>query len=204
MKEPRLGSQLKGRAGALNRASPYGRWPVTLLLTQLKQTQTLLGYSKHAHWARSRLQHSWFDGPEAKYMHLGTNLLSDAPSKTHEATDSSVSCIVRQCHLPALDRGALPVLGAGGGPAQTQRGVEVLPVVLAVAAVVRAAGGAEAVGGRPSQDLLSAGPLLLLLLLLLLLMGEARRGDALPRRRNGLGLDVDALAGVDGEVGSLR
>lgn len=81
MKEPRLGSQLKGRAGDLNRASPYGRWPVTLLLTQLKQTQTLLGYSKHAHWAWSRLQHSWFDGPEAKYMHSGTNLLSDAHTR---------------------------------------------------------------------------------------------------------------------------
>ena len=65
-------------------------------------------------------------------------------------------------------------------------------MVFAVAAVVRAAGGAEAVGRRASQDLLSAGPLLQLLL------GEAGRGDALPRRRNGFGLDVDALAGVDG------
>lgn len=71
-------------------------------------------------------------------------------------------------------------------------------MVLAIAAVVRATGGAEAVSGRTSQNFLSAGPLLRLL------RGEARRGDALPWRRNGLGLDVYALAGVDGEVGALR
>lgn len=71
-------------------------------------------------------------------------------------------------------------------------------MVLAIAAVVRATGGAEAVSGRTSQDFLPAGALLRLL------GREARGGDALPWRRNGLGLDVDALAGVDGEVGALR
>lgn len=45
MKEPQLGSQLKDRTGEPNRASPYGRWLVALLLTQLKQPKTLLGYS---------------------------------------------------------------------------------------------------------------------------------------------------------------
>lgn len=71
-------------------------------------------------------------------------------------------------------------------------------MVLAVAAVVRAAGGAEAVGGRASQGLLPAGALLRLL------GGEAGGGDALPRRRVGLGLDVYVVAGVDREVGALR
>lgn len=101
-------------------------------------------------------------------------------------------------HAQALDRGALPLLRAGGGSAQSQRGVEVWPVVLAVAAVIRATGGAEAVGRWTSQDFLSAGPLLQLL------RGEAGGGDTLPRRRIGLRLDVYALAGVDWEVGALR
>lgn len=63
-------------------------------------------------------------------------------------------------------------------------------MVLAVGAVIRAAGGAEAVGRGPSEHLLSAGPLLGLL------RGEPGRGDALPRWRIGLGFDVDVLAGV--------
>lgn len=67
--------------------------------------------------------------------------------------------------------------------------MEVWPVVLAVAAIVRAAGGAEAVHWRAAQ-VLPAGRLLLLLLLLLmplllLLLMEARGGDALPRRGDG-------------------
>lgn len=64
-------------------------------------------------------------------------------------------------------------------------------MVLAIAAVVRATGGAEAVGRRTSQSLLSAGPLLRRL------RREAGGGDALPRRRVGLGLDVYVVAGVD-------
>ena len=101
-------------------------------------------------------------------------------------------------HAQALDRRALPLLWAGGGSAQSQRGVEVWPVVFAVTAVIRATGGAEAVGRWTSQDFLSAGPLLQLL------RGEAGGGDTLPRRRIGLRLDVYALAGVDWEVGALR
>lgn len=77
MKAPQLGSQLKGRAGDSNRASPYGRWPVALLHTQLKQPKTLFGYSTHAHWTCSSLQHSWYGGEEAKNMHSGTNTLSN-------------------------------------------------------------------------------------------------------------------------------
>lgn len=101
-------------------------------------------------------------------------------------------------HAQALDGWTLPVLRASRGSAQPQRRVEVRPVVLTIAAVVRATGGAEAVGGWTSQDFLPAGPLLRLL------RGEARGGDTLPWRRNGLGLDVYALAGVDWEVGALR
>lgn len=71
-------------------------------------------------------------------------------------------------------------------------------MVLAVAAVVRAAGGTEAVGGRASQGLLAAGALLRLL------WGEAGGGDTLPGRRVGLGFDVYVVAGVDREVGALR
>lgn len=63
-------------------------------------------------------------------------------------------------------------------------------MVLAVGAVIRAAGGAEAVGRGTSQHLLSAGPLLRLL------RGETGRGDALPWWRIWLGFDVDVLAGV--------
>lgn len=81
MKGPQLGFQLKGRARDPNRASPNGRWPVALLLTQLKQPKTLLGYSTHAHWTCSSLQDSWTDGQEAKNMHLGTNILKDAHEK---------------------------------------------------------------------------------------------------------------------------
>lgn len=101
-------------------------------------------------------------------------------------------------HAQALDRGALPVLRASRGSAQPQWGVEVWPVVLAIAAVIRATGGAEAVGRWTSQNFLSAGPLLRML------RGEARWGDTLPWRWNGLWFDVYALAGVDGEVGALR
>lgn len=101
-------------------------------------------------------------------------------------------------HAQPLDWGALPVLRASGGSAQPQRGVEVCPVVFAIAAVIRATGGAEAVGRWTSQNFLSAGPLLQLL------RGEARRCDTLPWWRNGLRLDVYALAGVDREVGALR
>lgn len=70
--------------------------------------------------------------------------------------------------------------------------MEVRPVVLAVTAIVGAAGRAEAVGGRASQDLLSAGSLLRLLL-----RGEPGRGDPPAGRRYWLRLDVYALAGVD-------
>lgn len=63
-------------------------------------------------------------------------------------------------HAQPLDRGALPVLGASRGSGQPQRGVEVWPVVLAIAAVVRAARGAEAVSGGASQNFLSARALL--------------------------------------------
>lgn len=73
MKEPQLGTQLKGRAEDPNRASPDGRWPVALLLTQLKQSKTLLGYSTHAHWTASSLKHSWSGRQGAKNMHLGTD-----------------------------------------------------------------------------------------------------------------------------------
>lgn len=59
MKDPLLGFHLKGRVGHQNRASPYGRWPVALLLAQLKQPKTLLGYSTHAQWTSSSLNHSW-------------------------------------------------------------------------------------------------------------------------------------------------
>lgn len=71
-------------------------------------------------------------------------------------------------------------------------------MVFAVAAVIRAAGGAEAVGGRASQGLLPARALLRLL------GGEAGGGDTLPWWRVGLGLDVYVVAGVDREVGALR
>lgn len=83
MKESQLGSQLKGRAGDLKGAIPYGRWPVALLLTQPEQPKTTLGYSTHAPWSCSSLQHSWSSLREAKNMHLGTNIVSDAHASLH-------------------------------------------------------------------------------------------------------------------------
>lgn len=79
---------------------------------------------------------------------------------------------------------------------------------LPVAAIVGATGRAEAVCGGASHHVLPAGGALLLLELLLLLLmvvsGEAGGSDPLARRGDGLRLDADALAGVDGEAGALR
>lgn len=94
-------------------------------------------------------------------------------------------------HAQALNWWAFPVLRASRRPAQPQRRVEVWPVVLTITTVVWATRWAEAVGRWTSQNILSAGPLLWLL------WGEARRGDTLPWWRNGLRLDVYALAGAD-------
>lgn len=109
MKEPQLGSQLKGRAGDLNRASPYGRWPVALLRTQLKQPKTLLGYSTHAHWTCSSLQHSWSDGQTAKNMHCGTNILSDAHASLHTENNHERWRLstTQLTHNPRLSRNVL-------------------------------------------------------------------------------------------------
>lgn len=71
--------------------------------------------------------------------------------------------------------------------------MEIGPVVLSVASVVGGAGGAEAVDGRAAHVWTAGGRLLLLL-------RKAGRGDALTWRRDGLGFNVDILAGVDGEI----
>ncbi len=103
-----------------------------------------------------------------------------------------------------FDRGALPLFGPGGwGSTQAEWGVEIVPVILSVASIVGGAGGAEAVGGRAAH-VGAAGGKLLLLKLLLLLGWEAGRGDALAWRRDGLGFNVDIMAGVDGEIWALR
>lgn len=73
-----------------------------------------------------------------------------------------------------------------------------MPVILSVASVVGGAGGAEAVDGRAAHVGAAGGKLLLLLLLLL--GWEAGRSDALTWRRDGLGFNVDIMAGVDGEI----
>lgn len=71
-----------------------------------------------------------------------------------------------------------------------------MPVILSVASVVGGAGGAEAVDGRAAHVGAAGGKLLLLLLL----GWEAGRSDALTWRRDGLGFNVDIMAGVDGEI----
>lgn len=70
-----------------------------------------------------------------------------------------------------------------------------MPVILSVASIVGGAGGAEAVDRRAAHVGTAGGRLLLLLL-----GWEAGRGDALAWRRDGLGFNVDILAGVDGEI----
>lgn len=70
--------------------------------------------------------------------------------------------------------------------------MEIGPVILSVASIVGGAGGAEAVDGRAAHVWTAGGRLLLL--------REAGRGDALTWRRDGLGFNVDILAGVDGEI----
>lgn len=67
-------------------------------------------------------------------------------------------------------------------------------MILSVASIVGGAGGAEAVDGRAAHVWTAGGRLLLLL------GREAGRGDALTWRRDGLGFNVDILAGVDGEI----
>lgn len=73
MKESKLGSKLKGWAGDPEGASPDGRWPVALLLTQPKQSQNpALVTPQMQPWTRSSQWHSLSYGQEARNMHLGT------------------------------------------------------------------------------------------------------------------------------------
>lgn len=95
-------------------------------------------------------------------------------------------------HPHPLPRGAVPVLGVRR-PAQHQGRVEVGAGVLPVAAVVGAAGAAQTVHGRAAH--LLAG---------LRLRLEAGGRHAVPGWRDGLRLDADVGAGVDGEAGTLR
>lgn len=112
-------------------------------------------------------------------------------------------------HPKALDRGAVPVVCSWRwrrSCSQTQGRVEVHPVVLSVAAIIGATWGAEAVCGGAAKHVPTARALMLLGVTLLLwrLRGEARRSEPLSRWGDGLGFNVDVVAGVDGEVGALR
>lgn len=66
MKEPQLGSQLKGRAGDLNRASPYGRWPVapSSHTTQTAQNPAWLLYTCTLDVFQPAAQLVWWTGSQ--------------------------------------------------------------------------------------------------------------------------------------------
>lgn len=100
-------------------------------------------------------------------------------------------------HPHALYRGALPILRVGRPPQHHGR-VEVAARVLAVAAVVGAAGAAQAVDRGAPQ--LLARRRRRRLRLLRLLRREPRGGDAVPGRGDRFRFDVDVLVGVNGEV----
>lgn len=92
-KNPNLAPSWKAGLGIWTGQAPMAGGLSPLLLTQLKQPKTLLGYSTHAHWTCSSLQHSWSDGQEAKNMHLGTDILSDAHASFHsENTTMKEGC----------------------------------------------------------------------------------------------------------------
>lgn len=100
-------------------------------------------------------------------------------------------------HPHAFYRGALPILGVGRPPQHHGR-VEVAARVLTVAAVVGAAGAAQAVDRGAPQ--LLARRRRRRLRLLRLLRREPRGGDAVPGRGDRFRFDVDVLVGVNGEV----
>lgn len=68
MKESQLGTQLKEKTGGSEGGKPLWQVACRPSLTQPKQPKTLLGYSTHAPWACSSLQHSWSYEQEAKNM----------------------------------------------------------------------------------------------------------------------------------------
>lgn len=83
-KNPNLAPSWKAGLGDPNRASPYGRWPVALLLTQLKQPQNpaWLLYTCTLDLFQLAAQLVWRTG-KAKNMHLGTDIVSDAHARLH-------------------------------------------------------------------------------------------------------------------------
>lgn len=93
----------------------------------------------------------------------------------------------------AFDGGALAFVQ--GGPGQSKRRVEVVPVLVAVAALVGGAAAAQAVHGGAARVVAAGGDLGLL-------DPVAPRSAAAPisRRRNRFGLDVQALSRRQGEI----
>lgn len=102
-------------------------------------------------------------------------------------------------HPHPLYRGALPILRVRWPP-QHDRRVEVAARVLPVAAVVGAAGAAQAVDGRAAHLLPRRRwrRRLLLLRRLWLLLREPRGSHTVPGRWNWFRFDVDVLVGVNG------
>lgn len=114
-------------------------------------------------------------------------------------------------HAQALGRGALLVVHPCGTPRPSAVLVEVwlsLVVLLAVTALIRATGGAQAVGWGAAHVLPGARRVLAQRRASGL-GHETRRaprgGSAMvPRRRDGLRFDVDIMVGADRQVGTLR
>lgn len=112
-------------------------------------------------------------------------------------------------HTQALGRGALLVVQPCGAGDSAEPGVvvvEVRPVLLAVAALVRAAGWAQAVCGGAAHVLPGGRGLLSQSRGLGHETGRAPRGRSttVPWRWDRLRLDVDIMVGADRQVGTLR
>lgn len=113
-------------------------------------------------------------------------------------------------HAQTLGRGTVlvfPACAAGGSADPSVAGLEVWPVLLAVTALVRAAGGAQAISGGAAHIL--PGSLGLSLRMSGRLGHEpwwSPRGGSstVSGRGDGLRLNIDIMAGVDREVGTLR
>lgn len=106
-----------------------------------------------------------------------------------------LSCGPSFCQTHPFDGGAFALVH--GGPSQSQRRVELVPVLIAVAALVRAATTAQAIDWGASRVLAGRG----------VLGGQytttvapRRAAGAISRRRNRFGLDVEALSRGQGEI----
>lgn len=111
---------------------------------------------------------------------------------------TELSCRPSFWQAHPFDRGTFALIQ--GGPAQSQRWMELIPVLIAVAALVGAATTAQAINGRASRVLTGRG---ILGRRYPTTVAPRRTAGAISRRRNRFGLDVQALSRRQGEIWTL-